>query len=184
MSTEVEHDREREHEEGDSIPVDRASSVLGQISKRREERSENEELLLPIPTWGGDLVGNYRLIDQTELERIANRVRSGRPDPTADKDFLAKSCYAILIRDPESGQLQQLEDESGMPVAYSMRLAQALGLDPEQYDTARKLIGHLFQNNQLAVAGHAGKIIQWMQDTSQEVDGAVLGESVGLVRLS
>lgn len=167
----------------EGMPVEEGadtSSLLGRIKEQREERLKDESLTLPIPTWGGDLLARYRVMDRKEMMSLARRVReiqrkTGNADAaTGDTDFILKACECVLVKDPESGEIKELDDpQTGMLVGYDQRLAQALGLEVEK---ARDVLLHLFNNNAVAIGAHALKIARWMQDTSREVDDEVLGE--------
>jgi hypothetical protein len=149
-------------------PADQGS-LLARIKARRETLVADETLDLPIPTWGGDLVARYRVLDRKEIETLTTR--NGKPTATADLDFLIRSCVGISMRDDE-GELVALIDQTG-PVRFDARLAGMLDIDAM---TARDVVQYLFRANAVAVGAHAQKIAEWMQDTSQAVDGALTGE--------
>lgn len=153
-------------------------SLLGRLKAQREERLADEHLDLPIPSWEGNLVGRYRVLRRDEMNRIWGGTRPGsrqpgQRNPNSDRDFIAAACQAILARDEEGNLITLLED-SGVPMTYGEALAGQLGIDAQG---AREVIGYVFGDNELAISAHGLKIFEWMQDTSREVEGAIVGEA-------
>jgi hypothetical protein len=186
MSTEVETPQE---EGSPDTPVSAAEvassangSLLGRIKAARDIRVANESLTLPIPTWGGDLVARYRVVDRSQLEELAKRARQGKnTDSGADINFLARACEGVLMRDPDTGAIEPVLNGHGVQVRFDHDLAALLGVEAE---SATDVVLYLFKSNAVAIASHAMKIATWMQDTSQEIDEAILGESEPAAPLS
>lgn len=152
---------------------DRAASLLGRIKARRDEQTANETLTLPVPTWDGELLARYRVLERKVLEKLnAAAKRKQGAAVNGDADFLIRACVGLFVVD-DDGEQVALEDESG-PIRFDSRLAAKLDVPAE---TARDVVMYAFKGNDLAVGSHAAKVAQWMTDTSQEVDGEVLGES-------
>lgn len=160
--------------EGDSQQdsLNGAGSLIDRVRARREERVADEHLDLPVPTWGGELVARFRVVDSVIFERIAKRLQSGKTDTGADADFLCAACAGVFVRD-DDGPLEAVLCD-GKPVAFDKGLADVLGVEVER---AREVVYYLVKDNQLALSLFAVKVINWMQDTSAEVEGQIVGEA-------
>lgn len=149
-----------------------AGSLLDRVRARRDERLADEHLDLPVPTWDGDLVARYRVVQGEVWERITKRLQSGKSDPNTDADFLVAACSSVLLRD-EDGRLQPIEHE-GREVGFDKGLASVLGLEVER---AREVVAFLVGDNPVALGLLSAKVVGWMQDTSAEVEGQIVGEA-------
>ena len=146
-------------------------SLLAQIKARRDERAADEFLDLPIPTWGGELVARYEVVDRDTLERMIAR---RNPSAQVDADFLVRACSGIYMLDGDTGELVPVPGHyEGEVARYDAALGEALSLDA---GSGRELVTYLFRDNVVAISSHALKVLRWMQDTSREVDDALLGE--------
>lgn len=151
-------------------------SLLDQIRQRRDERVADESLVLPIPTWDGELLARYRVVDRKVIQGLArgvqkrSRRRGGDADDggEADADFLIRACVEIIAHDNET------EVEETIAEGYNQELAEALGINPGP-SPARGVLFYLFKDNGIAVGAHAQKVAEWMTDTSKEVAGDLMG---------
>lgn len=150
-----------------------AASRLAQIRAERDALAGAEYLDLPIPTWNGDLVARYQVIERRQAERLQQQFAKAKGGGDSDLDFIIRACVSIWMPDAD-GTLVRVETDDGRPVRYDGQLAQLLGLDDPQM-TARQIVGYLFRENQIAISAHANRVATWMQDTSVEVDGAIRG---------
>lgn len=158
-------------DDDDTAPQPAPGSLLARIRERRDALAQDERLDLPIPSWGGDLVATYRVMERRQVEKLAGRAKSKAGASDADTDFLIRACAGVQYRD-ESGDLVPLVDDGG-PVRFDSRLAALLGVEA---DTARDLVRYLFRDNAIAIGTHTARVVEWMTDTSAEVDGSLLGE--------
>lgn len=152
-------------------------SLLADIRARREERLADERLDLPIPTWGGELVARYQVPDPSALARQTQARRAAGSDveaaSSANADFLI-DCVAQVLARTENGRLEALMTPQGTAVRFDQPLADLLGVEVEN---AREVVAHLFASNPIAIGTQASTVLTWLQDTSQEVEGALVGES-------
>lgn len=142
---------------------------LDDIKRARDARMQTEHLTLPIPTWSGDLAARYRVLGEDDIKNAHGEAVD------ADIDFLARACIQILMRDDNG--LEPLEHE-GLPVAYDANLGELLDIPEHARGSTRGIVRHLFGNNPIAIDQHTRKVLDWMRDTSLEVEGAIVGESV------
>jgi hypothetical protein len=172
---------------GESPELARGLSLLEQARKRREERESH--LFVDVPSWEGELVAEYRILNPDELDAIADnaarKIKSGERDSVfADLDLIAKANVALYMRDPDSGDRVPLEDELGK-IGFG-RAAQVLGLQ-EELNTVVKTIKYMmgerrddgsgWQVNPTAITMHANRIARWMRDPSK--GGMSLEEILG-----
>lgn len=153
------------------------SSVLDRVKQRRAERLADEPTLFNIAGWEGELKAGYRVVERRELDKMIRGLRKRHGSngtvqsqlTNADIDFLATACNTVVAHDSETDERQEVSD------GFNQVLADALGR-PE-LDSARKLISHLFADadgnvNTIAIAAHAMRVANWMQDTTaDEGDG-------------
>lgn len=147
-------------------------SQLERIKARRAERLADETVLLPIPTWQGDLVARYGVIESKELRKLMRRIEKSEGALGDNADLLVKACRGIQLRD-ENDDLQEIVGPDGGPVTFDATLAEKLGIDA---GSQVEVVLHVIGRNPLAVGAHASTVIKWMQDTSKPVDGAIAGE--------
>jgi hypothetical protein len=155
-----------------------APSILDQVNAARDERLVHETVKMAIPSWGGDMIAEYRVLPRKFTEETGKR--SARGDTNAEMDFIARACVSLWVKDPESGKLIQLETSPGSPMRYTRGVLSMLGKESllegkKSEEEPYVVIRHLMNHNEVAIATHAGKVMNWMTDTSQEVDGQVEG---------
>jgi hypothetical protein len=176
----------------DSAPAAaRSLSILKQAEERRNSRSGT--LFLDIPSWNGELIGEYQVVPREEIveltERIARQVRSGNGSNIkpgqGDIELIIRACVGLYVIDPDTGDRVPIEDEHGH-VGYD-RIAEVMGRTDitSQRDTIRYLMGVRtdaaggWKENLLAVAIHANVIARWMSDPTNRSAAmeSLLGES-------
>lgn len=176
----VERD-EDEFEEDETVEADSlgvpVSSILSDVTRARDEKLEAETVKLPIPTWDGDLIAEYRVLPRKLVETLGKK--SGKGDMRADMDFIARACVGIYAKHPETAQLIPIRvgGDNASPeaplVRYTEDLAKALGKD--NLNDPYKIVRYMFKNNEVAIGTHAARIFNWMTDPSAEVDLALEG---------
>ena len=140
-----------------------SGSLLARIRAEREAHMADRHLDLPVPTWGGRLIARYRVIDKKEWKRLS------RAD-VDDRDLIAAACIGLFVND--GGDMQPIED-NGAPVVFDSVFAE---MNDQRLSDSRSVVSWAFGGEDLAVGAVARKLIDWMADTSAEVDGA-LGEA-------
>lgn len=171
-----------QHTEG-ALEAAKSLTILQQANKRREKREAH--LFLDIPSWGGDLIGEYKIIEKNKIteiaERVATRMRSnqGNGQQTLDTtigdiELIVHSCVGLHVMDPKSGTRIPLEDDLGH-VGYG-RIADVLGKSDDiesSTDAVRYLTGErddetgTWVENAAAIQQHAQRIQRWMRDPSK-----------------
>jgi len=174
---------------GSSLETARGLSLLQAAEQRRATRENH--LFLEIPTWDGDLIGEYKVVPKEELkvmaERAIRRQRNGSElDPSQnDIDLILSSCIGLYAFDREEGERVPIEDEFGH-VSYN-RIAKILGKEDEITSASmavKYLMGDRTENgdwveNMIAISMHGDRIGRWMRDTSKSGASALealLGE--------
>lgn len=168
---------------------DGGASLLQRAAAARDERyAKGEHVTLPVPTWRDDrdrptLYARYRVLKEEEIEgQMRDGMNTGAA--AANADFLIKACIGVLAPG-DDGQLVRIE-KHGRPVRFDGDLAEMLSIET---DRARDVVYYLFtprdeENpnawrttpNTVAVVRLAVKVWDWMEDTSRQLDEALLGE--------
>lgn len=167
------------HVPGEATGDARAMSLLQAATKRREEREKN--LFLDIPSWDGDLIGEYAIIPKQELKDMgerqlrAMRHQNGTQDRVRfDIELIVRSCAGLYALDPDTGDKVSLDDEIGN-VGYG-RIAKLMGKDDLIKDSTQAVLwlmgsrdhtNDTWVENTMAVTTHARAISRWMSDPSK-----------------
>lgn len=153
----------------DSPPVQKAPalSLLGQVFAEVDAGTGEQSLVLPIPGRDG-LAARYRVLSEDDLEALQSS------DGIAGNiDFIARACEVLLVRDGD-GEWIDLRDDKDRPVVFNAVLAGELGRD--DLKSVRDVVRHVFRGNPVALGIHADRIMEWMGDTSADVEGRILGK--------
>lgn len=173
----------------ESLGAARSQSLLQAAEQRRSERETS--LFLDVPTWNGDLIAEYRVVEPKKLRKMAEaamrqaRNNGAEIEPGAnDLRLIVASCVGLYMKDPETGERVPIEDEFGH-VGYD-RIAALLGKDDEiksnteavKYLTGEREEDGSWTYNIVAVSMHADAIAKWTRDPSKRgLDlEALLGE--------
>lgn len=159
--------------------------LLQKLNEEREERVQDLHLDLPIPTWGGDLVARFDVMERNHVERFAKQKRSVE----ADCDFVIRSVRELYMRDedkvfegqrmevnPDYVRIEHDVDGVAVPVKFDKMFAEALG-KADELQSAREVLMFCVKDNALAIGGLAGKLVTWMQNTDAEIADSLAGES-------
>lgn len=156
------------------------TDFLSRIAESREARVQNLHLDLPIPSWGGDLVGRFLVISRKDMEKFAGR----KAGSEADMDFIIKATHELYALDTEGNvegermedneDYVRVEDDHGNAVLWTSVLAEKIG--QAQLTRSREVLEYCFRGNLIAVSGFAMKLFRWMQNTDSEVAEAISGE--------
>jgi hypothetical protein len=161
-------------------------AVFSQAAKSRNVRVEDIHLDLPIPTWNGDLVGRFQVIDREVIDKFAAQESRSKE---MDADFVIKAVRELYLHDPEGAvegdvvrmkedpDYVRIDSDGGTPAKFDQVLAEKLGLDLEVFKTARSVLEFCFKDNYVAIGGMASSLLRWMQNTDNKVVGQLVGES-------
>lgn len=156
------------------------SDILAQIASERNERVQDVFLDLPIPSWGGSLVGRFNVIGRRDMEKFSKR--QGSRD--ADTDFLIMSTRELYALDEartaqgermeENDDYVRIEDENNHPVLWTKVFAEKIG--KTDLTSGRQVLDYCFRHNGIAISGMAIRLFRWMQNTDAEVADTIVGE--------
>lgn len=144
------------------------------LRRQRDEAMEMRPLELPLPEYKNpELIAQYQLIDPTELNRIAERVRNEFKTPYERSlygaiDSMCFACQGLFARYPGDKDLIPLDPE--VPMIYDTRLADYMELEA---NTAREVVIQLFGNNIFAIVEHNLKISRWMGDRKSDLSSGL-----------
>lgn len=176
----VEQDGEP-HNAEETFPA--GDSALERIARRRDEkRKQAKALRLPIPTWQGDLVGVYGIIEAKQQRKLVRRIERSEGAMLDNATLLVKACRGFEIRNDDD-DLVPLLGADGEALDFH-GLAAKLGI-ADRVQSQTDVVIYLCSDrdddgnveaNPLAVGGHASDVMRWMQDPSARIDGAIQGE--------
>jgi hypothetical protein len=155
----------------------RGISLLRAAAKRREDTGDT--LFLDVPTWGGDLVAEYRVIDRQRLETLITRIqREGRNGNSssartaADIDLLVEAQVGLYAFDAESS-LGGSDDQGRVPIADEAGTVTYGRIGPilnKEFRSVREAVLYLMKDNGLAISAHAVVVARWMRDPSKTAE--------------
>jgi hypothetical protein len=171
MTNPLLNDEELDVPEGPAVEEARGISLLHSAERQRDQQAGT--LFLDVPTWGGKLVAEYRVVDRPRLNALAQKIQQMRRDgnetsamTAADIDLLLEAnvgLYAFDVEAEEGKQRVPINDERGI-VTYR-RIGPVLGKD---FRTARESVLYMMKDNAVAISAHAMKIARWMEDPSKD----------------
>lgn len=155
------------------------TDVFTKITSAREERVKDLHLDYEVPTWDGDFVARFRVLDRKSMEKFGTRKRSSE----VDQDFIIRALDCLYVRDPDKTQAGERMPENddyvrvekdGVVVKFDQTLAEMLRV--EGVTEARQVVLHVFDNNAIAMGGLVMRLIKWMQNTDADVSESIVGE--------
>lgn len=167
-----------------------AESLQEQLQRQRAEQQVNTVERLPIPGYGGRLVGYYHLVDWKAQRGIASRNSKVRGKTKEDTeatqelynaaDTLIAACDRIEIRvtaDADEQTRTEAEKFNGEGHKLNVAFAEYLGLhkDGEERITDRAAV-FLIIPQQTQVIVHAGLLMAKQGTIDEEIDEEQMGE--------
>lgn len=140
---------------GQDAPA-RESSATGRLRARRKAREKRTRIRLPVPSWDGDLVAEFKVVDADEIEAEVFVDRNA--------DLIAKACVGVY---------GLTEDGSGyvlLDSVFGHKLAEHLEMPFP--GTVRAFIRDVCEGP-VAVNVLGNTLIGWMADTSQRIEGEI-----------
>ena len=154
----------------------RPDSLLERLREDRLALASAESTTIEIPGYDGELVCRYRLMEASQLEKIARRAAKlprERRNLAVTMDSLSAACIEFETIDHRNGgDAGKLAENGDDPIRYDDRLAEALGYTAK---SAREAVLGLFGGNEIAVLTHGAQLARWWSDASEDVDEDFLG---------
>lgn len=139
------------------------TSLIDEVRAQLKEGMDEEVLDLRLPRKQPRLVVRYGVVEPDDVE--------GEDVLAINVAIVVHACQGLFVQ-RQGGALEPLEQD-GQPVTYA-NAAAVLEIDAA---SAKETVLWLFKGNELALDHHATQVFKWMQNTSLEVEGQVLGES-------
>lgn len=180
-------------EQGTDLPVavaaaastnPKGKSVRDRLRDRHRQLQNEHHKDIEVPGYGGDLIARYKVMSPDDIKRaskLVERLPEAERLNVAAIDQIIAACDSLWTVDPSDPNA----DENGLvpldpatpDLRFDTRLAAWFGFEA---DSARGTVRAIFTVegvvNMPAILDHSSKIGRWMQDVSQEVDGAFVGE--------
>lgn len=172
-----------------------AESLQEELQRKRAEQQEHTIEKLPLPGYGGRLVGHYHLITYKAQRRIAKRNSTVRGKDKEDTeavqelynaaDTLVAACdhiEACVPSDASSERRTDAETFNAEGHKLNAEFAEYLGLhDPKEESRQGKLTNRaalfLIIPNETHIVVHAGQLMGKQGAMDEEIDEEQLGES-------
>ena len=160
--------------------IEETSSAVNILQKAQERRQKREtHLFLDVPTWDGDLVAEYRILDPDEMKAMAEksiaRARNGAEPGANDIALIMATHVGLHVLDRETGERVAITDDFGH-VGYG-RIAKFLGKElvlRNTVDSIKYLMSERDPDNSdsyivnlIAISLHSQSIQRWMRDPSK-----------------
>jgi hypothetical protein len=168
-------------------------SLLRGAAQRREKRVH--AAFLDVPSWDGDLIAEYRVVNRPKLEQMARKISAESKGGNeanlrtgADIDFIVEACVGLYALDPEGATEEErrvpLTDELGK-IDYTrfgdvlLRIAGEGRTVTHVPRTAREVVLKAFAKDNedptVPISAHAMVIARWMRDPSKAPTTMELG---------
>ena len=157
------------------VGTSKGISAFEALRQEVEERAAEEALLLPIPGWEGKLVARYTVVPREQITPLIKRVQRNGVDSLsqdADIDLLCRALDSLYVVGDDDKRIRLDDPETGEPMRFDGRLGALLPQAPAEAG-ARGVVRALFRDNTIALGTHIARVVEWMQDTSAEVEGAI-----------
>ena len=173
------------------MSLDETNTAQNLIQQAQDRRAKREtHLFLDIPTWDGDLIGEYKILGPDAMKALAEasvaRSRNNAEPGSNDIAAIIAMHVGLHILDRETGKRVAITDEFGH-VGFD-RIAKFLGQEDilhSQADAIKYLTGDRdkddpkkFTVNIVALMTHASTIQRWSRDPSKRTFSLeeILGE--------
>jgi hypothetical protein len=168
---------------------DGPKSLSDQMRERRAEIAEVHECFLPVTGYEQfGLVAKHRLMDRSEVEKIARRIMHETKDRGERNirillDIIINSTTGFYLQNdemPDDPPKPILDDRSGdSPVLNWSMFAFYLGWKPSDGDgDARSAVYWIFAGNEFMIGSYGINLNRWMNNTGVKVDEEFLGETL------
>lgn len=164
----------------------RASSLVGKLRARRDDRLEQREIDLSVPGWDGSegygLVVRYHAIRWAELGPLVHRQLNAKRGQQAKEDLrtacdaLIRACTDVRISLPNGAGTTALdESDDAAPCRFDERTCALLEL--ARPASAREALLAVYRDNDVAVVAAFGEYQEWLGAAQSEETERALGEA-------
>lgn len=166
------------------------TDVARQVESRSKRKLARGTVDLPLPIYEGQYGARFGVLDSEGLAAFEREMETAREedDPTERiAQFVADSCRCVIARTQLGGPYEKVTHEDGRPVRFDEDFAEALGLrlpNDEALSSAADVVRAAWcvedddgavQVNSAALNTYGTHLLGWMQDTSQELAGELVG---------
>jgi hypothetical protein len=142
-------------------------SMMDKLRARRAALAGEYTVRMPLPGFDGMLLAEYKKLSYDTTRNIVKRAtdsKNPRADLYGQMDILINACIGIYAN-----------DGTFIAGGYDRDLAAFFELDGDVV-TARQVVQAVIQND-LAIPAHHADLMAWMQDSDQQVNEKLQGES-------
>lgn len=176
-----------------SAPVNPLSGALAKIAAKHNELRKKTTLELLVPGYDGLMRVVYRLLAETEMDRLGKRLEAVKDQGVAgsweaEADTIVALCHQIQMRESTDDDWEVLQDDNG-PIRFGASFAKALGdVGVKVSDTrARETVIDFFSPREdpddptsprqapNAMERHTDAIILWNRNQTDRIARDLLG---------
>lgn len=161
----------------ENVGLGKTPSYVDMFKSELDEIAQIKDVNIPVR--GFEKTGvqvKYRLPESgKELDEIARRAKreaakdAFKMNLIISMDTMIRLCEGIYVQPPEAPEPVMLDpQETGMPCRFDERLAELVGLDPDN-STARQALRKLFNNNDSSIIDHSERLGRWIRDTTADI---------------
>lgn len=167
------------------------TDVAQRVAQRSKHKLARGTVDLPLPIYEGQYAGRFGVLDADGIiafEREMEQANADDSDLTERiAQFVADSCRVVLARSEAGGEYEKVTHDDGRPVRFDEDFASALDLtlpDDEKIGSMADVVRAVWcvedsdggvQVNSPALNTFGTQLLGWMQDTSQEIAGELVG---------
>jgi hypothetical protein len=167
--------------------------LMAKTAAARNERVKELHLDLPVPSWNGDLVMRFNVVDRDKIDELSAKSKRGSED---EIDLLEAALKAAEIDEAEMAKLERmvdnenyfkLVDDRGIEIKFDIQLLDYF-YDPDNPDPTMVavkenptvkaiLVDWLYAGNRVAIGESVGRLLTWSGNTDRKVSETIVPES-------
>jgi hypothetical protein len=179
--------------------------LMAKTAAARNERVKELHLDLPVPSWNGDLVMRFNVVDRDKIDELSAKSKRGSED---EIDLLVSNVQSLWVWGPEAAlkaaeideaEMAKLErmvdnenyfklvDDRGIEIKFDIQLLDYF-YDPDNPDPTMVavkenptvkaiLVDWLYAGNRVAIGESVGRLLTWSGNTDRKVSETIVPES-------
>lgn len=148
-------------------------SLQQRVRAARKQRHKQATVRVPVPGYGGLLVGRYQALDwQTRVD--INMELEGKEGRKSELMWTLASGHLIAACDGMEAEVDGESTDLGM--TYGTELGEWLGIDMADIAGAQEAIALIIEDGEELI-GHFGAVRQAQSGESVKIDESLAGES-------
>lgn len=167
----------REAGQDDRAPLAGTGSMLDRLREQRQAVGDDLDTIIDVPGQNHLLAVRYQLLHFRRANQLGKQLlNESNPDVQLNfaADFLAEACLEVLVRDPETDELQPIDPGHG-PTKFDGHLLALFEIPAAPGLRPRDVVKLVF-NRDFAVMDTYDQLARWMTKTNSEVNEEFSGK--------